>query len=177
MITLKLVRHAESLGNVDGSQADTELSERGRGQAERLRETLDGCAHDLIVSSPLRRALETAQLALPGAEPRIDARLGEWARLKDTYIDPVELTPEFFSALSREDTPREESFVDFQRRITSWAMSLPDGACVLAFTHYAVVREAVRALGSLRRTLPDVPHCEVFEVAFDRTALDDPPGR
>ncbi|WP_346660489.1 histidine phosphatase family protein [Nannocystis sp. ILAH1] len=66
MLDLWLVRHAESLGNLDGSEADTCLSPRGQLQAAALAPVLAGESFDSVLSSPLQRALETAALALPG---------------------------------------------------------------------------------------------------------------
>mmetsp|Transcript_19170 Transcript_19170/g.47097 ORF Transcript_19170/g.47097 Transcript_19170/m.47097 type:complete len:303 (-) Transcript_19170:544-1452(-) len=62
------VRHAEALHNVskDSSQRDPGLTDNGRAQAQALATSgsLD-VGPDLIVSSPLKRTLETAVLALP----------------------------------------------------------------------------------------------------------------
>ena len=60
---LILVRHGETLLNrenrVQGT-TDIELSDRGRVQAEKLAESLRGERIERIVSSPLKRAYETA---------------------------------------------------------------------------------------------------------------------
>ncbi|KAL2256444.1 hypothetical protein VTK26DRAFT_1645 [Humicola hyalothermophila] len=70
--TLVLIRHAEALHNIDKanhSLPDPPLSDHGRQQALELREHLKahlppGRKIQLIVVSPLRRALETCLLAL-----------------------------------------------------------------------------------------------------------------
>ena len=70
---LILVRHAQSQANVDGvlaGRSDTELTERGREQARALVEALRGA--ELLLSSPLSRARETAALAIPHLEAEID---------------------------------------------------------------------------------------------------------
>src|SRR5664279_3560822 len=61
---LRLVRHGESEGNVEGSlqgsRLDTPLSETGRRQAECLAATLAGDDIDAVWASPMIRARETA---------------------------------------------------------------------------------------------------------------------
>lgn len=58
-----LVRHAEATANASGlalGRKDVPLTERGRLQAAALATAFDGWRIDAIVSSPLRRALDTA---------------------------------------------------------------------------------------------------------------------
>jgi probable phosphoglycerate mutase len=58
-----LVRHGESLGNVTpglARSADPPLTERGRSQASRAAGALTALGIDAVLSSPLRRARETA---------------------------------------------------------------------------------------------------------------------
>ena len=161
-----LIRHAESLGNVDGSQADTPLSDIGRRQALALRARLAGADFDRALASPLERARETASLALPGAPIRVEPALGEWRRLRDTYIDPSHLTAEFIQSLVDGTPHAEETFEDFSARVVAWARGLGAGEHVIAFTHYAVVRECVRAMSPDRRVLTDVPHCRIVELEW-----------
>lgn len=78
LIDLWLVRHGESLGNVDGTDGDTELSSRGFEQARHLAKVLETVHFDIVWTSPLRRARQTAELALPLASPTIDERLAEF---------------------------------------------------------------------------------------------------
>src|SRR5437879_2259272 len=71
-----LVRHAESEHNAAGTiGGDPQLTETGRAQARALGERLPPL--DLAVTSGLRRAVETAELAAPDA-PRLSLQeLGE----------------------------------------------------------------------------------------------------
>ena len=161
-----LVRHGESLGNVDGSQADTPLSKLGRGQALELNARLAGTSFDRVLSSPLERARETARLALPSLIAEIDPALGEWRRLRDTYIDPADLTTDFIRALIDMTPGYEETFEDFSARVVTWARGLDADEHVVAFTHYAVVRECVRAMSSDGSVLTDVPHCRIFKLEW-----------
>jgi broad specificity phosphatase PhoE len=90
MLTLVLTRHgATDRSNPEqhlGQRIDIPLSEAGRAAARALGRRLEGVRFDRIVASPLRRAQETARLALPAADVETDARLaemdyGEWEGL------------------------------------------------------------------------------------------------
>jgi uncharacterized phosphatase len=62
---LYFVRHGESIRNLQrifAGQYDTPLTDRGRDQARQAGERARHLAVNLIVSSPLSRALETAQI-------------------------------------------------------------------------------------------------------------------
>ena len=69
---LFMIRHGETEGNVKKiyySQEDLPLTEKGRQQALALRPFLSKFTFDRVYASDLSRALETAQLMLPGCEP------------------------------------------------------------------------------------------------------------
>ena len=64
---LLLVRHAESVGNVEGrmqGREETDLSEAGREQARRLHDRLvgEGLQPTCVLSSPQRRTAQTAEI-------------------------------------------------------------------------------------------------------------------
>jgi broad specificity phosphatase PhoE len=143
---LWLVRHAESLGNVDGTHADTELSPRGRAQAARLRRVLENERFDVVFTSPLRRARETASLALPSSVPVVDPRLREIdTGPEDTFIDTSEI--DLRSFLENPAPPGDhETGKEFMARVRAWVEELPQRT-IVAFTHHAVVREIVGLLG------------------------------
>lgn len=71
MYHLTLLRHGESLGNFEGrhqGQADFPLTEVGRAQAKALldRWKIEKKEFDLVISSPLARARETAEILASG---------------------------------------------------------------------------------------------------------------
>lgn len=83
MTQLYLVRHGETEWSANGrhtSVTDLELTERGIAQAESLRGVLDPSSFGLIVSSPRRRARQTAELAgfTGAAAPTVVDDLAEW---------------------------------------------------------------------------------------------------
>lgn len=92
MTRLLLVRHGETNLNTQSrmqGQSDEPLNERGRGQAEALRERLAGETVHAVYASDLRRAWETATLigCMPvTADPRLrEMNFGEWEGL--SYAD------------------------------------------------------------------------------------------
>lgn len=79
---LYVTRHGETDWNVQGrvcGTTDVELTEKGREQARRLAESLDGRDIGLIISSPMKRALETSRIIAAGRDIPIktDIRLIE----------------------------------------------------------------------------------------------------
>ena len=74
MIELILLRHGQSEGNlarIFQGQLDYPLTDKGREQARAARERLGDYTPDLLLSSPLKRAYETAQIACPGASSKV----------------------------------------------------------------------------------------------------------
>lgn len=135
MPTFLIIRHGENeyvkKGRLAGRLPDVHLNERGRQQAQLLAERLAGAPIKAIYSSPLERAMETAQ---PLAEalnleivPRpglIETDIGEWtgervkalSRLKPWKL--VQRQPSIFRF------PGGESFAECQQRITQDLASL-----------------------------------------------------
>ncbi len=78
---LWLVRHGETEWSRDGrhtGRTDLPLTPAGIEQATALRDRLAGHRFALVLSSPLRRALETSRLAGLAGEARPDPDLLEW---------------------------------------------------------------------------------------------------
>jgi len=76
-----LVRHGETEWSASGqhtSRTDLPLVETGRGQARALAPTLRGRSFALVLSSPLKRALETCQLTGFGDVVELREELHEW---------------------------------------------------------------------------------------------------
>ena len=94
MLTLLLTRHGQAAaGDVMlGGQLDVPLMPQGREEAAALARRLNGVRIDRIVSSPMLRALETAQIVATGRPVEVDARLreldyGRWEGLTYAEID------------------------------------------------------------------------------------------
>lgn len=79
---LYILRHGETPWNTERKlqgQTDIELNEKGRALAVKTGEALKGVPFSLVISSPLKRALETADLVLGGREVPVitDRRIQE----------------------------------------------------------------------------------------------------
>lgn len=95
-----LIRHAESLWNASGrwqGHGDPELSPRGLGQADALAKRLSDQNIDVLISSDLTRAVQTAEAvgAVHGLKPELDPGfreldVGRWAGLERTEIERVD---------------------------------------------------------------------------------------
>ncbi len=78
--TLILMRHGQTEWNVThklNSTTDLPLSQHGREEIMRVREPFSRLHIDRIFASPLRRASETARLAVPDVQLKTDPRLVE----------------------------------------------------------------------------------------------------
>ena len=94
MLTLVLTRHGLTDRSIPeqhlGQRMDAPLNEAGRRQAAALADRLERVDFDRVISSPLIRARETAEIVAPAERVELDARLlemdyGEWEGL--TYED------------------------------------------------------------------------------------------
>lgn len=159
---LLLVRHGETptTGTVlPGRAPGLHLSDRGRAQAERVAERLEGLPLDAIYSSPLERTRETAEptAARTGLEVNPNAGLhecdkGDWtgAAIADVAALPQWQTVQHSPSAFR--FPNGESFIQMQTRIVA---SLEDlrtkhaGGAVVCFSHADPIKAAVaHALGT-----------------------------
>jgi broad specificity phosphatase PhoE len=168
---LVLVRHGESVGNLadaDARQrgaerldltardADVELSDNGRQQAQALRKWLAEAEESerptVVLSSPYRRAAETAETALGdlGVEVIVDERLRErdlgvfdgltGAGIRAAYPDETERRKKLGKFYYQ--PPSGESWADVVLRIRTLLADLRegfDGERVWMFTHQAVI--------------------------------------
>ncbi len=130
-ITMHLVRHAQSLWNVEGryqGQADSGLTEEGRRQADLFGAAfaVSVPAPDAVVSSDLPRVVDTARTYadLVGAEIRLDPALremsvGDWAGL--TFEEAAVAHPSIVARVAAgEDLARGaggETFADTRERV------------------------------------------------------------
>lgn len=77
---LYIVRHGETGYNKMGllqGRTDIPLNQNGIMQAEQLKKTLENVSIDVVISSPLKRAIETASIVKPDKPIYIDPRLEE----------------------------------------------------------------------------------------------------
>ena len=154
--TLILVRHGAAEGSRRGilcGRSDPRLSEAGRQEASVLQGMLARVPQARLVSSPLQRARETAEIAAGAGRPAgVDADLqemdfGEWeglsydevaTRYPDAVAGWTEFRPDF-------GFPGGETLADFAGRIGRVAQRLaePESGTMVAFTHGGVVRALI----------------------------------
>jgi probable phosphoglycerate mutase len=144
-----LIRHGESLANLDGrfsGWSDVPLSALGEEQARALRPFLEQYTFDSVFSSDLQRARRTAQLAIQTA-PQIEQRLREMhfgklegSRWEDNEHSRALLAFVDFAA------PGGENLEQFRARVLSFVETLPAGRHLL-FTHGGVIRSLAVRLG------------------------------
>ena len=100
MLTVLLTRHGATPRSDPeqhlGQGIDIGLSGAGRAAARALAARLEGVAFDRVISSPLRRALETAATVAAGSPVETDPRVaemdyGEWEGLTYAEIDARDL--------------------------------------------------------------------------------------
>ena len=75
-----IIRHGKTAlnqANVLQGRSNSPLNEEGMRQAEAAAARLRGVAFDHVFTSPLLRAIQTAEIAVPGCRYRIDDRLIE----------------------------------------------------------------------------------------------------
>ncbi len=126
-----LVRHGETEWNVQGryqGRSETDLSARGRDQADRLAGRLAEVRIDSIFSSPLRRTMATAEAVARGRALRvvpvpelIEIGHGEWEGL--TVEEVKQKFSGFWDAWQREphlvQFPGGESLSEVRSRVVS----------------------------------------------------------
>jgi probable phosphoglycerate mutase len=134
MLDLLLTRHGLPDAGQDvwlGSQLDVALRPEGRRQAEALARRLAGVRIDRIFSSPMLRALETAQIVATGRPVEVDDRLierdyGRWEGLTNAEIEARD--PELLERWDRDPaatpTPGGESGDEVAARARSFLVDL-----------------------------------------------------
>jgi broad specificity phosphatase PhoE len=118
---LILIRHGETVWNLERrftTRTDVELSEAGIEQARRAADALAEVTIDRIYSSPLRRALRTAEM--------IAARHGDGCRVT---TDPrlVEIDAGPFEGMTEDEIAAGPLAADFARWHTDGVPEFPDG--------------------------------------------------
>jgi broad specificity phosphatase PhoE len=189
---LVLVRHGESVGNLadaaarenkadrldlSARDADVELTDRGLKQAAGvgrwLAQAEDDSRPELVLSSPYRRAAETARRAVEGLglDVEYDERLRErdlglfdgltWQGIQAEYPDVAERRDKLGKFYYQ--PPSGESWCDVVLRVRSLLADLAhgyDGARVWMFSHQAVIM-------SFRYVLEGLDEEQLLEI--DRT--------
>ncbi len=154
---LYVVRHGQTDQNVLGLvQGDTEsdLTEKGREEAKALQELVESLNIDVVVSSPLRRALDTAKLITNNKkEIIIDERLIErdFGLSEGKPVDE-ELTVKYWDFSLNTDINQVEKVQDLMFRITEFIEDMRnkyDDKKVLVVAHSAILRAIHYAINGI----------------------------
>ena len=151
-----LVRHGETVGQSSiryYGATDVALSDRGREQVREAALALPGDAFDLVLTSPLSRAWESARMLAPNGSVRIldefrEIDFGRWEGLTADEIrarDPIRYQdwqqgrPDF-------EYPDGERRADFQARVDLAVDAMVAGGLrsILVVVHKGVIRAIVR---------------------------------
>lgn len=158
MATVLLVRHGRTTANADGVLAGwtpgVHLDEAGREQATRLGERLAAVPLTAVVTSPLERTVETADLMTAGREGitrHVDDRVGEcrygdWTgqSLKVLAKDPLWKVVQGHPSAAVFPGPEGEPMAQMQHRavtaIREWNARLGDEATYAVVSHGDVIK-------------------------------------
>lgn len=178
-LKLWLIRHGESLGNIDGrleGQMSTPLSAKGQWQSSQLAAYLKHQGPpSQIYSSPLQRAVETARYLETEQPLQLVADLQElhqgifqgltWAEASHRH---PQLCASLTSSLDYQPIPEAETLVAAHGRAVHWYQTLwqrhAPGDTVWMVTHGGFMQQLIRVILGCDRTwqLP-IRHTALFE--------------
>jgi ribonuclease H / adenosylcobalamin/alpha-ribazole phosphatase len=183
---LSTVRHGLTELNRDkrvGGRYDAPLIEEGRRQAWEANEAFDGTPFDVVISSPLARALETAQIIAGVSREDIvveegctERSFGEMEELTPTQVR--ERLPQVrYVRIGHVDyslnPPGGETFEqlhDRARRFLERTLELQSGKKILLFGHENFLQQlhgVIRSLGPLESLERTILNCELNQFCLD----------
>lgn len=174
-----MVRHALPLRSAHGEGADPDLSDEGVRQARRLPDALARFPITRLVSSPQRRAVQTAQPVADALDMtvEVDERLAEYDRDMAVYIPIEEIAAENPQELERLASGHLPSGVDevaFGARIAAAVDDLvaaaEHGDTVAVFSHGGVINVLLhQILGTDRPLSFHVDYASVTRLLSSRS--------
>ncbi len=176
-----LIRHGESVGNAAGrfeGQMSTPLSVKGQWQASQLANYLQAQGSPTcLYSSPLRRAVETANYLMPitGGELQLESALQElhqgifqgltWSEANQQY---PHICAALLSTLDYQPIPGAETLMAAHRRALVWCHTLwqrhTPGDLIWMVTHSGFMQQLISVLlGCDRSWQIPIGHTALFE--------------
>ena len=181
---LLLVRHALPLRSGPGPEgrgqgADPDLADEGRAQAARLPDALARFPITRLVSSPQRRAFQTAEpvAAARGLDVEIDDRFAEYDRDLPVYI-PIEQiraeNPQEWARMAQGHLPSTVDEDAFRARVRAAVDDLVAAAdaddTVAVFSHGGVINLVLHEiLGTARLLSFPVDYASVTRLLYSRS--------
>lgn len=184
MTTFFLIRHASCSGlgrTLWGRTPGIWLDEKGKLQAQRLAERFQGITLQAIYSSPLERAVETAEAIARTMKLEVrknsafdEIHFGDWTGKAFDALSSDERWRQFNTQRSTATIPGGESFLNVQSRVVTELneLSTHHGDAQVAIVSHADVIKA--AVGYFAATPIDLLHrieispCSVSVLALDR---------
>jgi probable phosphoglycerate mutase len=174
-----LIRHALPLRSDHGEGSDPELSDEGLAQVERLPKALARFPISRVVSSPQRRAMQTAEPVAAARElpVDIDDRFAEYDRDLPHYIPVEQIRDENPREWARMAEGRLPSAVDehaFRARVRSAVDDLVAAAepedTVAVFSHGGVINVLLHEiLGTTRLLSFPVDYASLTRLLYSRS--------
>lgn len=156
MIRFFLIRHAtnDTVGKIfAGRMAGVNLNAEGREQARKLAERLAGLPISVVYSSPLERAVETAEplaellnLKIEICEDFVEIDIGEWTNLTIEELEMQTKFRLFNSFRSNTRIPGGETMLEAQARMIAGLEKLRlrhEGETVAVVSHADLIKAAV----------------------------------
>ncbi|MCV7282965.1 histidine phosphatase family protein [Mycolicibacterium flavescens] len=170
---LLIIRHALPLRSEPGQGSDPDLSEDGIEQAKRLPDALARYPITRLVSSPQKRAIQTAQPVADalGLPIDIDDRLAEYDRDLSHYTPVEQISNEDMQRLANGDLPGNVDADAFVERVQAGVDDIVRSAgredTVALFSHGGVINAVVhKVMGTERLLCAQVDYAGVTRVLW-----------
>jgi len=156
-MNLYVVRHGETIWNVERKVqgiTDVPLTDKGRSEAKELQDLISTLNIDVVISSPLDRARETAKILIDSTLPiNTDDRIKErdWGMNEGALIDTVD-TWDCWDVILNTKVQNIECIQDFMYRVSSFIEDIKiryKDKNILIVTHSAVSRVIHYLLGTI----------------------------
>jgi len=175
-----LIRHGETESNRKGifrGRLNIPLSLKGKEQGLELRQYFEHIPIDIIYTSPLQRAIETAQIAFPThsatPEPLLDnLDLGTWSGM-DKEMVKEQFPQQWDTWIKRPESitfPGGESLRDVMKRINLFFQKIIDGKeeNIAAVSHRSVLKVMLAVVVGIEKNyfwkfhLDNASVCQVY---------------
>lgn len=173
---LLIIRHALPLRSEPGQGSDPDLSEEGIEQAKRLPEALARFPIARLVSSPQKRAVQTAEPVAEalGLPIDIDDRLAEYDRDLSHYTPIEEISEEDMRRLANGELPSGVDESEFLARVKAGVDDIVKAACredtVAVFSHGGVINALVHdVMGTERLLCVQVDYAGITRLLWSST--------
>ena len=172
---LYVVRHGQTEWNLEHrcqGISDIPLTDKGIKEAEKLQELVKTLDIDVVISSPLKRAIDTAKILVDNKIPiNIDDRIIErdWGMNEGAKIDDVDQV-DCWNVLLNTNAQNIERIKDFMNRVSDFIEDIKNrysDSKVLVVAHSAVLRVIHYLLGTIPNdgdlTKINIPNLRIIE--------------